>query len=284
MTAKEALLIHSTELAAHAMPFDPASPATGFWPARYTRFALRLLVPACVLILWTLASHYQWVAQQILPSPQLVLDSLTDLVVSGELATNLLISLQRISLGSALGGSIGLCIGILFGLSATARRYFEPTLKALFTIPSIGWIPILVLIFGIDETLKILIIAKAVMVPMVMNTSQGIQNIPVKYFEVASVLNLGKKDRLFKLVLPASAPAIFSGIRLAISNAFIALVVVEMLAATEGVGYMMVWGRTLFQLDIVLSGIVIIGCIGYLIDVGLRRTETRLSHQDSAHV
>lgn len=283
MSAKEALFVHSSELQSNPVPWYHTKLMRLLCAPLNARLALQLMVPACVLLLWTFASQYGWVAQQILPSPLLVFESLVDLVISGELGSNLLISLQRIVTGSILGGSVGLMIGMLLGLSPYARRYLEPTLKALFAVPTIGWIPILVLIFGIDETLKILIIAKAVMVPIVINTSRGIQNIPAKYFEVANVLNLGHTDRLLKLVLPASAPAIFSGIRLAISNAFIALVVVEMLAATEGVGYMMVWGRTLFQLDIVLSGIVIIGCIGYLIDLGLRHTETLLSRWNTHH-
>jgi sulfonate transport system permease protein len=176
-----------------------------------------------------------------------------------------------------------LLTGILLGVSERVRDYVEPTLRGLFAVPSIGWIPILILIFGVDETLKILIIAKAVFVPLVINTAQGIRNVPIAYREAAQVMKLRAVTRLFKLTIPASLPSIFSGVRLGLSHAFIALVVVEMLAATEGIGYMMVWGRKLFQIDTVIVGMLIVGVLGYALDKVLRSIETRLSTWTPPH-
>ncbi|MDR2128251.1 MAG: ABC transporter permease [Burkholderiaceae bacterium] len=244
--------------------------------------ALYLLPPAFLMLLWHGVTQAGWMPPQILPAPGLVFKTLVELLQSGEIASNLLISSQRIGLGFALGCAIGLPLGVLLGVSPQARAYMEPTLKALFAIPTIGWIPILILIFGIDETLKVLVIAKAAMVPIVINTSRGIREVPARFFEVAQVLQLKRRTRLFKLILPASLPAVFSGLRLGISNAFIALIVVEMLAATEGIGYMMVWGRKLFQLDMVLVGIFVVGAVGLLIDFNLRKLERRISRWERA--
>ena len=251
--------------------------------SRARRLALQLLVPATVLLLWQMSSARQWMPAQILPPPALVLESLVQLLSSGQLADNIAISFGRIALGFALGSGIGLLLGLALGNSAAARAWTEPTLKAVFSIPTIGWIPILILVFGIDETLKVLVIAKAVMVPVVLNTSRAIQGIPQRFLEVARVLGLGWRIRLVRLTIPAIIPGIFSGLRLGVSNAFIALIVVEMLAATEGIGYMMVWGRKLFQLDIVLAGIALVAMLGFALDTALRNLERHASRWEEHH-
>ncbi|WP_066269590.1 ABC transporter permease [Hydrogenophaga palleronii] len=261
----------------------PAAQATPAWPWRSAvpaplrRLLLALALPVSIVVLWQWAAVNAWVPPQILPAPALVWDSLLELARGGELLDGFLISLQRIASGLALGGPLGLALGVWLGVSARARAHLEPTLRALFAVPTLGWIPILILIFGIDEALKVIVIAKAVMVPVVLNTSRGIRQIPLAYTEAARVLRLRRWTQLTRLTLPASLPTVFSGFRLGLSHAFIALIVVEMLAATEGIGYMMVWGRKLFQLDIVIVGIVVVGLTGYALDRLLRRLETALS-------
>jgi sulfonate transport system permease protein len=170
-----------------------------------------------------------------------------------------------------VGGLAGLAFGTLLGLSRPVDQMFGPLFKALAQVPSLGWVPLLILIFGL--VLKIIIIAKACFVPIVLATSEGIRNVPRPYREVALVLRLRRRSVLTKLLIPAALPTVFGGFRLALSHAWIALIVVEMLAAAEGVGYMMVWGRTLFQIDIVIVGMLIIGGIGLLMDAGLTRIE-----------
>jgi sulfonate transport system permease protein len=252
-------------------------------PAPLRRLLLGLAVPAGLVALWQWAAVQGWVAPQILPAPALVWDTFLELARGGELLEGFLISLQRIGSGLALGGPLGLALGVWLGVSARARCHLEPTLRALFAVPTLGWIPILILVFGIDEALKVIVIAKAVMVPVVLSTSRGIRNIPVAYLEAARVLRLRPWTRLTRLTLPACLPTVFSGIRLGLSHAFISLIVVEMLAATEGIGYMMVWGRKLFQLDIVIVGIVVVGLAGFALDFLLRRAERGLSRWAPRH-
>lgn len=236
-------------------------------------FLLPAGFPIAVLIAWQVTSANNWLPVQILPAPATVLSSFWDLVTGGEIIANLQISFWRISLGLAVGGLAGLAFGTLLGLSRAVDQMFGPLFKALAQVPSLGWVPILILIFGLDEMLKIIIIAKACFVPIVLATSEGIRNVPRPYREVAQVLRLRRRSVLTKLLIPAALPTVFGGIRLALSHAWIALIVVEMLAAAEGVGYMMVWGRTLFQIDIVIVGMLIIGAIGLLMDAGLTRIE-----------
>jgi sulfonate transport system permease protein len=261
----------------------PASPAPWRGGPALQRLLLALALPLAVLLLWQLAAAQEWVSPQILPAPLLVLQTLADLAAGGELLTDFRISLVRIASGLAIGGTLGLALGVWLGLSAPARAYLEPTLRALFAVPTLGWIPILILIFGIDEALKIIVISKAVMVPVVLHTARGIREIPQTYLEAARVLRLPPWIRLTRITLPASLPTVFSGLRLGLSHAFISLVVVEMLAATEGIGYMMVWGRKLFQLDVVIAGILVVGLCGYALDRLLRRGENALSRWRPEH-
>jgi sulfonate transport system permease protein len=238
--------------------------------------ALPFMLPALLLLAWQVTASQAWLPVQILPPPRLVAATLVDLVREGDIAAALKISLWRIAFGFSVGASWGLAFGTLLGVSQTLEDYFGPLFKALAQIPSLGWLPILILVFGLDETLKIVIIAKASFVPTVLATSQGIRNIPRQYLETGRVLRLRRRTLLFKLLIPATLPTVFGGLRLALSSAWIALIVVEMLAATEGIGYMMVWGRTLFQIDIVIVGMLVIGVFGFAMDAGLSRIEQRL--------
>lgn len=276
------------------MPLRPAPPiawsGTGFSARRGRhlagaasgRLATRLAVPLAVAVLWQVATSRGWMSPQVLPAPSQVAATFVELFLSGDIPDALLISLRRVALGFAAGALAGLPLGLLLGLSQRAEDYVGPLFRAFAAVPSLGWLPILILIFGIEEPLKILIIAKAAMVPLTLGTSRAIRGIPPRLVETARVLRLRPWTRLTRVLAPATVPTVFSGARLGLSHAFIALVVAEMLAATEGVGYMMTWGRTLFQIDIVIVGMILIGLIGFLLDLGLRRIEARLSRWNPA--
>jgi sulfonate transport system permease protein len=242
---------------------------------RPSRLILPLSIPGLVLLAWQLTTSWGLLPVQILPAPALVASTFVDLIRGGDIAANLQISLWRITYGFLIGSTAGLALGTAMGMSRAVEDYCGPLFRALAQIPSLGWVPILILIFGLDEIVKYLIIAKACFIPTTLATAQGIRNIPRQYLEVASVLRLSRRSVLTKVVVPGALPTIFGGLRLALSHAWIALIVVEMLAATEGVGYMMVWGRTLFQIDIVVVGMILIGVIGLAMDVGLTQLERR---------
>ncbi|MCK9510347.1 MAG: ABC transporter permease [Pigmentiphaga sp.] len=242
----------------------------------WRRRILAILLPAFILLAWAMAARLAWVSPQVLPAPGAVLATLAELFASGELADNIRVSLFRIGVGFAGGAALGLALGACLAFSATVRAYLEPTLRSLFAVPTIGWIPILILIFGIEETLKLLIIAKAVTVPVTLHTADAIGRTPPRFLELADVLGLRGWARLRYVTGPPALPVICNGLRLGLSSAFIALVVVEMLAATEGLGYMMVWGRTLFQLDVVIAGIILVGVVGFVLDRVLSHGMSRL--------
>ncbi|MBB3103226.1 ABC transporter permease [Azomonas macrocytogenes] len=235
-----------------------------------------LLLPAALLLLWHTAVVRQWVSAQILPPPSLVLETLLTLWHSGDLWFELSISLQRVLIGAAMGSVLGLLLGLSMGLSRRVEAYLLPLFQAISQVPVLGWIPLLMMLVGIDETLKYLVIAHAVLVPLTINTFSGIRAIPPSYLEVAQVYRFNLAQRLRRVILPAALPSLFTGLRFALTKGWIALVTVELLASSEGLGYLMVDGRQMFQLDQVIVAMLMVGLVGLVLDKGLALLETRL--------
>jgi sulfonate transport system permease protein len=225
-----------------------------------------LLFPLSLIAAWSLAARYELVAAQILPAPSLVWASAVDLVASGQLQSEIIVSLLRLATGLALGGFAGVAVGLAMGLSRTIEAHLGPTVRAIWLVPSLGWLPFFMLIFGIGETLKVVLIAKACFLPLMVASREGVRNIPRKHFEVARVLELGRLDTARFLILPAIVPSLLNGLRLALSKGWQVLVLVEMIASAAGIGYLMTWGRKSFQLDIVLVTIAVIGATGWVLD------------------
>jgi sulfonate transport system permease protein len=238
--------------------------------------SLGLLVPVALLALWHLAAKQVWVPPQILPNPATVLDTIRQQVDSGELFGHFSISLARVSGGFLLGSLAGAALGVLMGLSERAEQYLYPSFKALSQVPVLGWLPLAMMVLGIGESLKVVIIASASLVPVAVNTLKGIRGVPRQYIEVARAYKFTHAQLLRKVILPGAVPSIFVGIRYGLTQAWLSLVTVELLASSEGLGFLIVWGRQLFQLDLVLAAIVVVGLVGLCLDKGLAAIEERL--------
>jgi sulfonate transport system permease protein len=239
--------------------------------------ALPWLVPVACAVLWLLGSHYGWISAQILPSPTLVFNTLGGLASSGELWMHISASLSRIAVGFASGVVLGLLLGGLLGLSRTAEAFILPSFNAVVQVPVLGWLPFLMIVVGIGEPLKYLLIGHAALVPVTLSTLQGFRNTPPAYLDVARVFRYSHRQTIFSVVLPSAVPVIGTGIRLAFTKAWLTLVVVELVASSEGLGYLIVYGRQLFQLDLVLASVLIVGAIGYVADRLLTVVEHKLS-------
>ena len=250
------------------------------WPttarARTLAFLLALPFPAALLLIWWLASHYAWVPPQTLPAPATVGATFLDLYQSGDLANNLRISFQRLAEGFALGVAIGLPLGAAMGFSPLFRDYVYPIFKAFAQIPALGWLPLLMILVGIDEALKVILIAKATMVPVALSTLKGIENVPNRYIEVARVFRFTRWQLIRRVVFPAAFPPIWGGIRYGLTHAWLALVAVELLASSEGLGFLIVYGRQLYQMDVVLAAVIVVGAVGFSLDKILALIEARL--------
>jgi sulfonate transport system permease protein len=240
-----------------------------------------LLLPLLLFALWQLVVARHWLAEQILPPPALVWQSLTELWRSGDLTANLAVSLSRLFSSLLIGGSAGMLLGLAMGLSRSAKAYLYPSFRVVSQFPVVGWIPLLIIFAGIGEELKISAIAIAVVVPIALNTCKGIDNIPRAMLEVASVYRFNFFQVVCRVVLPAAAASIFNGVRQGIMQAWLSLVFVELLASSEGIGYLMVRGRQLLQLDIVIVGMIVIGTVGVILDQFLGWVEYRLQGRNT---
>ena len=256
-------------------PLAPAATRRASWAWAW-RWLWAWPFPLAVLALWQLSAVGGWVPEQVLPPPAAVFKVFAELLASGELWDHLTISLVRVAGGFGIGLALGLLLGGAMGLSPTFRDYVFPLFKAFSQVPVIGWLPLLILLVGIDEGLKFLLIAKAALVPVAINTCQGIENVPNRLVEVARVYGYTRWQMLRKVVFPAATAPIWNGVRYGLTHAWLALVVVELLASSEGIGFLIVYGRQLFQLDVVLAAVVAVGIVGFFIDKLLAATEAWL--------
>lgn len=255
----------SATLARRAAPL-PAPPA----------WVLALVLPLLGLAFWALASRQGWIAPQVLPAPADVWLTLQELWSSGDLLMHLRFSALRVVEGFVIGAAIGLVLGTAMGMSRTVEEFLRPSFMALAQVQVIGWVPLLMLPLGIGEVLKVVIIAKAAAVPVALNARDGVRGIPVAWREVAAVFRYTRWQYLRRVVLPATVPPVFTGIRYGLTSAWKALVAVELLASSEGLGYLLVWGRQMFQMDLVIAGMVIIAAVGLAFDALLALAEQRL--------
>ena len=235
--------------------------------------ALGLSLPIFIIGLWSLAVHLELLAPQILPAPSLVWSTTWDLLRSGDLLSELSVSFARLAAGLAVGGLLGLAFGLLFGLSRTAELYFGGTIRAIFLVPSLGWLPFFMLLFGIGETLKFVLIAKTCFLPLMVHVSSALRTQPTKYQDVVRCLELDRWSRYRFVILPSIVPALSVALRQALSKGWKALILVEMISSAAGIGYLMMWGRKSFQLDVVFATMIVIALVGLLFDrvvVGLQ--------------
>lgn len=240
---------------------------------RLAVLATGLIFPLGLFFFWWISSTRGWLPEQILPAPAYVYQTGRDMLLSGELPYHTVVSLARVVVGFTIGAVLGLLLGIAMGLSETAEAYVKPLFLAFAQIPTLGWIPLLMLFVGIEETLKIIIIAKGAIVPMTLNTLTGIRGVSPRYIEVGRALRFSRWQTLRLIVLPGAIPSIFTGIRYGLTNSWTALVGVELLASSEGLGYLLVWGRQMFWLDTVIVAMIVIGIVGFIMDKGLDRIE-----------
>jgi sulfonate transport system permease protein len=246
------------------------------WLRRCGDAALPWLLPLVLLALWQAGASAGWISAQVLPPPRFVWDTLADLATSGDLWTNAAASMQRVLVGFVAGSALGLLLGTAMGLSRRIEAYVLPTFNALVQIPVLAWLPFVLLLVGIGEPLKYILIGKAALVPVALNTLQGFRQTPAAIREVARAYGYTRRQEVLEVVLPHATPTLFTGLRLGFTKAWLSLVVVELVASSEGLGYLIVYGRQLFQLDLVMAAVIVVGAIGYAIDKCLDIAEGRV--------
>ncbi len=231
---------------------------------------------AVVLLLWQWGSAAGFIDPLFLPSPLQITAALRDMTMTGELAHHLGASLLRIAAGWLIGTCAGVLLGSLIGLSWLWRSAGLPFISALFPIPKIALLPLLILWFGIGESSKVATIALGVFFPMAVSTYAGFDNVPRNLIRMAQSFNMPFLAILMKVVIPGMLPAILSGCRISASIALILVVSAEMIGANLGIGALLITAGNLMQTDQLMAGIVAISILGLLIGAGISWLERRL--------
>jgi ABC-type nitrate/sulfonate/bicarbonate transport system, permease component len=195
---------------------------------------------------------------------------------SGELLSNLRISAGRSLLGFLFGGGLGLAAGLWVGFSIKAERLLDPSLQLLRTLPHLAVAPLFILWFGFGETSKIVLIAKGAFFPLYVNAFLGVRSVDRNLFDVARVLQFTRWQTIAKLILPASLPSIFLGIRLSIAVSWLGLVVAEMMGSSSGIGYIINDARSFSLTSVIFVGIIVFAAVGKITDSLVRLGEKRL--------
>jgi sulfonate transport system permease protein len=228
--------------------------------------ALGLIVPVLLLITWEIVTRKELFSSLLLIPPQIVIQTFKELIASGELANHLLVSFARVFAGFMIGSLAGILLGAALGLSKTVDEFIGPTFHTVRQVPLYAWFPMLILWFGIGEKSKVLFIALAPFYIMALYTLEGIRGVPREYLEVGKIFEYGRQGLLRKFILPSALPSIATGLRISLSFSWMAVIGAELLAASSGIGYLMNWGRQIFQIDIVFVGIITVGIIGFIMD------------------
>jgi NitT/TauT family transport system permease protein len=262
-------------------------------PAAGKRLLQSFLVPFVVLAVWEGLARAGILNPLILPSPSKVAlrwwlylkpfraydaaqGSWLTWLVSGELLHDAAASLYRVFVGFLLGGGLGLVLGLLMGVSGTVYRLMNPLVQILRPIPPIAYIPLAILWFGLGNPPAFFLISLGAFFPILLNTIAGVRNVDSIYVRAAQ--NLGARGSVMfrRVILPAAAPHILTGVRVGYGVSFIVVIVAEMIAVNSGLGYRILEAREFFWPDKIIAGMITIGVIGLGIDTLLNKVSNHL--------
>lgn len=231
--------------------------------------------PTLLIAAWVAGSASGALDPETLPAPWTVTRTAGDLLSDGRLQSNLLTSVQRAVTGLGLGVAIGLVLALLAGLSRVGEALVDGPIQIKRAIPTLALIPLFIVWFGIGEEMKLLVITTSVAVPIYLNTHAHLRSVDAGYVELAQTVNLSRWGFIRRIALPGSLPGFFTGLRLAVTISWLALVVVEQVNATSGIGYLMTQARTYGQIDVIVVGLVIYGLLGLFGDILVRAAERK---------
>lgn len=252
----------------------PRRDALGWRPAR---LVLTLVVPVAVLVAWHLATAVTGaVPPHQLPSPAAVWDAGVDLAQRGELWTHIQISTQRVLLGFTIGSLVGLALGAVVGLSRLGDVLLSGTLGALRAVPSLAWVPLLIIWLKIGEDSKVTLIAIGAFFPVYTTVASALRHVDPQLVEAGRAYGLRGVRLLTRVQLPAATPAVVSGLRLALAQAWLFLVAAELIASSMGLGFLLNDSQYSGRIDRILLAIVLLAVLGKTTDALVGVAERRL--------
>jgi sulfonate transport system permease protein len=241
-----------------------------------TYLAKYFSVTIIIIALWETSSQSGWIPPYVLPSPHGIAELFINTMLDGTLIKHILISIGRVLSGFAIAAGAAILLGIGISLSKNFEAFTKLILQVLKPIPPIAWIPIAIIWLGIGEQSKVFIIFIGAVFPILLNTVDGIKQIDKRFIEVSRTFEIPYPKLVLKVILPGALPQMLTGLKVGLSNAWICVVAAEMIAATAGIGYMLMDGRSLAQPGKVILAMLIVGIIGKLMEDILRRVEKKL--------
>lgn len=257
----------------------PASAAVEQRPSRITPVLVRLrgpvlaiLFPITMLVIWHLLTYGR--KYSLIPPPSDVALSLYDLAFGGinddaysrSLMTHLLASVSRVYGGFAIAVAVAVPLGLMIGRIPLIRGLLDPTLQIMRPVPVTAWLPLSMIMFGLGPRSAFFLVCLGAFYPILVNTIFGVRSVDARLFEAASMLGCQATAQFFRVVLPASLPAIFTGLRLGLGFAWVVIVVGEMTGVQTGLGAIIMEARQLSRTEIIISGMIVIGVAGFLSD------------------
>jgi sulfonate transport system permease protein len=238
---------------------------TAAWPL-WLRILLGALVPVAILVIWQVISITGAIPAYRLPSPASVVAAGIDLAERGVLGIHIAISVQRVLIGFAIGSLIGLTIAAFVGLSRVGSALLAPTLDALRAVPSLAWLPLLALYFGINEVPKVTLIAIGAFFPVFTNVALALRHVDRQLVEAGRAYGYTGIRLLWLVQLPAVIPSVVSGLRLALAQSWLFLVAAELLASSIGLGFLLVDSQNNGRIDRMFLTIILLAIFGKVTD------------------
>ena len=232
------------------------------WESRWLGVAFIV----ALLVLWEIAAASGVMPAMSFPRMSAILATWWDLIVSGELLGELVPSLWRMFAGYFVGVALGVLVGLLMGYVRFFYTLLEPITEVLRPIPSPAYLPIVILFLGIDDEMKIFMIAFASFFPVLLNTYSGVRSVDPVQLQTARTFGVSGWNLLWQIVLPASSPYIFTGMRVSLAVALIVMVISEMVAASSGIGYFILSAQRGFKIREMFAGVLTLAALGYILN------------------
>ncbi|EKP0279403.1 taurine ABC transporter permease TauC [Aeromonas bestiarum] len=251
------------------------------WPLP-RRLGLSLLSLTALLALWWLVARLGRISPLFLPPPEQVLQQFITIAgpqgfMDATLWQHLAASLQRILIALTAAALCGVTVGMAMGLNPTVRGMLDPLIELYRPVPPLAYLPLMVIWFGIGETSKVLLIYLAIFAPVAMATLAGVQSAQQVRLRAARALGATRWQVLWHVILPGALPEILTGLRIGLGVGWSTLVAAELIAATRGMGFMVRSAGEFLATDVVLAGILVIALIAFILELGLRALQRRLT-------
>ena len=243
--------------------------------------AIHSLIPVIVfLLIWEIVARLKFISGNFFFPPfTVVIQEFYNLTVSGVLVDNFLRSLMRVLIGLFAGSTAGILVGVLMGYEERIHKIAHPIFSLFYPVPALGWLPILMLWFGIGELLPIMIIFICSFFPVLYNTVTGIKNVNKDFIKAAQTLGASEAKILRTVVIPLALPSIFTGLRLEAGMAWRVIIAAEMVAIPTGIGALLMRAESLLRIDIVIVCLIVLAVMCFIFEKFFIYVEHKLTHK-----